>query len=56
MTGVQTCALPIYGSAPGGIALAIEATLGIPIKWVGSGEGIDDFAAFEPEAYIQSLL
>ena len=46
----------VDGSAPGGIALAIEATLGIPIKWVGSGEGIDDFAAFEPEAYIQSLL
>jgi fused signal recognition particle receptor len=46
----------VDGSAPGGIALAIEATLGIPNKWVGSGEGIDDFAAFEPEAYIQSLL
>lgn len=46
----------VDGSAPGGIALAIEATLGIPIKWVGSGEGISDFAPFEPEAYIQSLL
>lgn len=46
----------IDGSAPGGIALAIEATLGIPIKWVGSGESISDFAPFEPEAYIQSLL
>ena len=46
----------VDGSAPGGIALAIEATLGIPIKWVGLGEGIDDFAPFEPEAYIQSLL
>lgn len=46
----------VDGSAPGGIALAIEATLGIPIKWVGSGEGISDFAPFEPEAYLQSLL
>lgn len=46
----------VDGSAPGGIALAIEATLGIPIKWVGSGEGVSDFAPFEPEGYIQSLL
>lgn len=46
----------VDGSAPGGIALAIEATLGIPIKWVGSGESARDFAPFEPEAYIQSLL
>lgn len=46
----------VDGSAPGGIALGIEASLGIPIKWVGSGEGIADFALFEPESYIQSLL
>ncbi len=44
------------GSAPGGIALGIEASLGIPIKWVGTGESASDFAPFEPEAYIQSLL
>lgn len=46
----------VDGSAPGGIALAIEATLGIPIKWIGNGEGIEDFTSFEPEAYISSLL
>lgn len=46
----------IDGSAPGGIALGIEASLGIPIKWVGTGESAADFAPFEPEAYIQSLL
>lgn len=46
----------IDGSAPGGIALGIEASLAIPIKWVGSGEGANDFAPFEPESYIQSLL
>lgn len=46
----------IDGSAPGGIALGIEASLGIPIKWVGTGESAGDFAPFEPEAYIQSLL
>jgi fused signal recognition particle receptor len=44
------------GSAKGGIALAIEAGLGIPIKFIGTGESIEDFAPFEPQLYIQSLL
>jgi fused signal recognition particle receptor len=44
------------GSAKGGIALAIEAELGIPIKFIGTGESIEDFAPFEPKLYIQSLL
>lgn len=46
----------VDGSAPGGIALVIERTLGIPIKWVGTGESATDFAPFDPDAYIQSLL
>lgn len=46
----------VDGSAPGGIALVIERTLGIPIKWVGTGESATDFAPFDPQAYIQSLL
>lgn len=46
----------VDGSAPGGIALVIERTLGIPIKWVGTGESVKDFAPFDPQAYIQSLL
>jgi len=44
------------GSAKGGIALAIEAELGIPIKYIGTGESIEDFALFDPALYIQSLL
>jgi fused signal recognition particle receptor len=44
------------GSAKGGIALAIEAELGIPIKFIGTGESIEDFAPFEPQIYIQSLF
>jgi len=44
------------GSAKGGIALAIEAELGIPIKFIGTGESIEDFAPFEPQLYIQALL
>ena len=44
------------GSAKGGVALAIEAELGIPIKWVGTGESESDFALFEAQAYIKGLL
>ena len=44
------------GSARGGIALAIEGELDIPIKWVGTGESPSDFAAFDHNLYIQGLL
>jgi fused signal recognition particle receptor len=44
------------GSAKGGVALAIEADLGIPIKWVGTGESESDFALFDAQSYIKGLL
>ena len=44
------------GSARGGIALAIERKFDIPVKWVGSGESIDDFEVFNPEKYVQGLV
>jgi fused signal recognition particle receptor len=44
------------GSAKGGVALAIEAELGIPIKWVGTGESEADFAVFDAQSYIKGLL
>jgi len=44
------------GSARGGVALAIESELDIPIKWVGTGESEVDFAPFEPTHYLQGLL
>lgn len=44
------------GSARGGVALAIENELDIPIKFIGTGESAQDFAPFEPEAYIEGLL
>ena len=44
------------GSARGGVALAIESELDIPIKFIGTGESARDFAPFEPEAYIAGLL
>ncbi len=44
------------GSARGGIALAIEDQLDLPIKFIGTGEGIDDFAPFDSSAYLDGLL
>jgi fused signal recognition particle receptor len=44
------------GSARGGVALAIESALDIPIKFVGTGEGISDFAQFDANRYISGLI
>ena len=44
------------GSARGGIALAIESALDIPIKFIGTGESIEDLAQFDPTKYIKGLL
>jgi len=44
------------GSARGGVALAIESALDIPIKFIGTGEAAADFAPFDPEKYLEGLL
>lgn len=44
------------GTARGGIVIAIERDLGIPVKFVGVGEGVHDLIVFEPEAFVDSLL
>ena len=44
------------GTARGGIVVAIERELGIPVKFVGVGEGVQDLIVFEPEAFVDSLL
>lgn len=54
VTGVVLTKLD--GTAKGGIALAIEVELGIPVKLVGLGEGIGDLIPFDPEAYVDALL
>jgi fused signal recognition particle receptor len=46
----------IDGSTKGGIALATERSLGVPVKFVGTGEGIGDIRPFEPDSYIADLL
>ena len=44
------------GSARGGVAVAIENSLDIPIKFIGTGEGLSDFAAFDADSYLDGLL
>ncbi|MBO8160251.1 MAG: signal recognition particle-docking protein FtsY [Thermosipho sp. (in: Bacteria)] len=44
------------GTAKGGIAIAIAKELGIPIKFVGLGENIDDLKPFDPEDFVNALL
>ncbi len=44
------------GTAGGGIVLAIEDELGIPVKIAGFGEGIEDIELFEPEKFVDGLL
>lgn len=46
----------VDGSTKGGIALATERELDLPLKFVGIGEGIDDFQAFDPASYIAELF
>ena len=44
------------GTAKGGIVVAIARELGVPVKFIGVGEGIDDLMPFEPEAFAEALL
>jgi fused signal recognition particle receptor len=44
------------GTARGGIVIAIERDLGIPVKFIGIGEGVDDLIVFDPEEFVDSLL
>jgi fused signal recognition particle receptor len=44
------------GTAKGGIVIAVQRDLGVPVKLVGLGEGLDDLAPFEPEAFVDALL
>jgi fused signal recognition particle receptor len=55
--GVSGIALTkLDGTAKGGIVVAIREELGVPVKVVGTGEGIDDLAVFEANAFARSLV
>ena len=57
VTGVTGVVLTkLDGTAKGGVVVAIMEELGMPVKFVGIGEGIDDLRPFEPEAFVDALL
>ena len=54
VTGIALTKLD--GTARGGIVVAILKTLGIPVKWVGVGEGMDDLLTFDAEAFVEGMF
>jgi fused signal recognition particle receptor len=44
------------GTAKGGIVVAVQRELGVPVKLIGLGEGADDLAPFEPAAFVDALI
>ena len=54
LTGIVLTKLD--GTAKGGIAIAIAQELGIPVKYAGVGEGIDDLRPFDPTEFAQALI
>jgi fused signal recognition particle receptor len=54
LTGVVLTKLD--GTAKGGVVLGIHRRLGLPIRYVGVGEAIDDLLEFDPEQFLEGLL
>ncbi len=54
VTGVVLTKLD--GTARGGVAVAVEEELGVPVKLIGIGEAIEDLVPFDPEAFVEALL
>lgn len=44
------------GTAKGGVVISIKHSLGIPVEFIGVGEGIDDLQEFDPEAFVEALF
>jgi fused signal recognition particle receptor len=53
VTGVVLTKLD--GTAKGGIVVSVQRELGVPVKLVGLGEGVDDLAPFDPEVFVDAL-
>ena len=54
LTGIVLTKLD--GTAKGGIVIAIARELGVPVKFVGVGEGVDDLKPYDPEEYVNDLF
>ena len=44
------------GTAKGGIVVALQEELALPVKWVGTGEGMEDLEPFDPESFIEGVF
>lgn len=44
------------GTAKGGIVIPIRRQLGLPVKYVGMGEGVDDFYPFDPKEFVEAMI
>lgn len=44
------------GTAKGGIAIAIQSELGVPVKYIGIGEKIEDLQKFDPDDFVDALF
>jgi fused signal recognition particle receptor len=44
------------GSGKGGVIISIQKELGIPVRFIGTGEGIEDFAVFESRQFVENIL
>ena len=54
VTGVVLAKLD--GTAKGGVVFAIARELGVPVRFVGTGERIEDLAEFDPQAFVDGLF
>jgi fused signal recognition particle receptor len=54
LTGI--IATKLDGSGKGGVVVAIQQELGIPTRFVGTGEQVDDFAPFNGDTYLDQML
>ena len=54
LTGIVLTKLD--GTAKGGIVIAIARELGVPVKFAGVGEGIEDLRPFDPKAYVEAII
>ena len=56
-TGVTGIVLTkLDGSAKGGIVVSVQRALGVPVKFVGLGEGADDLAPFDPQGFVDAIM
>lgn len=54
LTGVVLTKLD--GTAKGGVILSVKRTLGVPVRWVGVGEGVDDLRPFDAAQFADALF